>query len=46
VEIAILALVFGPSVVVLLAGCVLALFRTALPDRRHAASSTERRRAY
>jgi hypothetical protein len=46
VDIAILAVIFGPSIVVFLAGCVLALYRTFLAERRHAARSPQRRRAY
>ena len=46
VGIAILALIFGPSVVVFLAGCVLALYRTLITERRRVARSPQRRRAF
>jgi hypothetical protein len=46
VDIAILAVIFGPSIVVFLAGCVLALYRTFVAERRHPSRSPQRRRAY
>ena len=45
-NVAILALIFGPSIVVFLAGCIIALYRTLVSERRPAASVPRRRRAY
>lgn len=41
---AILALIFGPSIVVFLAGCVLALYRTYVAAPRRATEAKQRRR--
>lgn len=43
--IVILAIVLGPSLVVFLAGCVLALYRTYRIDRRRVARLRQRDRA-
>jgi hypothetical protein len=45
VNLAILALIFGPSIVVFLAGCIVALYRTFVTERRLVARSPQRRRA-